>query len=394
MLKAAKLSVGDVFQHGLYTVKEEEPLSRCLELFKNEMPPVLAVVDEEDKYRGVITRRAVLRARLDPATTKVKTLMQAAPKVSPETSIGKAARLMIEAGLRQLPVFEKNKLVGFVTDEAIIHGAITQDWGNAKVETIMTRAPYVIDADRTVGAALSLFREQGISHAPVVENGKPVGMISVHDIIEHIFQPQRRQTLGDIVGEKAKPLSIPVKGIMNTPLITVSPDTPLKEAEKKMHEHNISCLVVMQKEKIVGIVTKLDFLEPIAQMEAEAEKKLDIQFSTKDLAISPDQLNFMTREFESFARRYKEALKSGTLFVYMKTHGANSRGEQLTHCRLQLRSEKGAYYASSEGFGPEPTFRVALERLERRILRSKELSHEPRYAQEFMRKIGFPTAEA
>lgn len=95
MLKAAKLSVGDVFQHGLYTVKEEEPLSRCLELFKNEMPPVLAVVDEEDKYRGVITRRAVLRARLDPATTKVKTLMQAAPKVSPETSIGKVARLMI-----------------------------------------------------------------------------------------------------------------------------------------------------------------------------------------------------------------------------------------------------------------------------------------------------------
>jgi hypothetical protein len=65
----------------------------------------------------------------------------------------------------------------------------------------------------------------------------------------------------------------------------------------------------------------------------------------------------------------------------------------LIHCRLQLRTAKGAFYSSSEGWGVEPTFRVALDRLDRRILRSKELAHEPTYARDFLRKIGFPEEE-
>jgi predicted transcriptional regulator/ribosome-associated translation inhibitor RaiA len=386
------ISVGDVFSRKFFAVNENDPLSRCVELFKKEMPPVLAVLDDKGKYIGVITSRWILRSRLDPSTAKVKTLMRPAPRATLDMAIGEAAKLMIEGDTRELPVFEKNKLAGFVTDEHIIHGALTQEWGNTKVENIMTKAPQVINADRSVGAVLSLFREYGISHVPVIEKGQPVGIITTQDIIEHIFQPQRRQTLGDIVGEKASPLSIPAKGIMTTSLITVQPDASLREAEKEMHDSNVSCLIVMSKDKLVGIITKLDFLEPIAQLEM-GQRRLTIQFAAKNMEINPDQRNFMMAEFDSFTRKYKDALKPGTLFVYMKTHGTNHKGEQLTHCRLQLRTEKGQYFSSGEGFGIEPTFRVALDRLDRRILRSKELGHEPKYAEDFMRRIGFPTEE-
>ena len=386
------ISVGDVFSKKFFTVNENDPLSRCIELFKKEMPPVLAVLDAKGKYTGVITSRWILRSRLDPSTAKVKTLMRPAPRVTPYTAIGEAAKLMIEGDTKELPVFEKNKLAGFVTDEHVIHGALTQEWGNTKVETIMTKAPQVIDADRSVGAVLSLFREYGISHVPVMEKGQPVGIITTQDIIEHIFQPQRRQTVGDIVGEKASPLNIQAKGIMTKALITVQPDANLRDAEKEMHSSNKSCLIVMSKEKLVGIVTKLDFLEPIAQLEM-GQRRLTIQFAAKNMEINPDQRDFMMAEFDSFTHKYKDALKPGTLFVYMKTHGTNHKGEQLTHCRLQLRTEKGQYFSSGEGFGIEPTFRVALDRLDRRILRSKELGHEPKYAEDFMRRIGFPTEE-
>jgi hypothetical protein len=36
----------------------------------------------------------------------------------------------------------------------------------------------------------------------------------------------------------------------------------------------------------------------------------------------------------------------------------------------------------------EPTFRVALDRLDKRLLRSKELASNPKYAQDYIRKIG------
>ena len=386
------ISVKDVFKKGFSTVNQNDSVSKCLELFKREMPPVVAVLNDKGKYAGVISRRWVIRSRLDPATTKVKTLMRPAPKVSPNSSLSKAAKLMIESGVRQLPVFEKNKLLGFITDEDVIHGAVTQEWSNTTIDKIMTKAPQVIEANRSVGAVLSLFREHGVSHVPVTDKGKLVGIISIHDIIEQVFQPRQRQTLGEIVGEKVPVLSIPAKGIMAHPVITVTPEATVKEAAKKMHDHDISCLVVLSKERLVGIITKLDFLEPISQMEIP-ERKLTIQFGVKGVTINPDQQGFMMDEFESFARKYKEALKSGALFVYIKTHGTDHKGVPLIHCRLQLRTANGSFFSSSEGFGLEPTFRVSLDRLDKRLLRSKELAYNPKYARAFLRKIGMPQEE-
>jgi CBS domain-containing protein len=356
------------------------------------MPPVLAVFDDKGKYAGVIARRWIIRSRFDLATTKVKTLMRPAPKVDLTVALSKVAKLMVESGVRQLPVFDGKKLLGFVTDENIIHGAVTQEWGSTEIKEIMTKAPYTIDANRSVGAVLSLFREHGISHVPVIDNGKLAGMISIQDVIEHVFQPQRRQTLGEIVGEKVPVLSIPAKGVMSRPAITVQTDATLKEAEKKMHDYDISCLAVLSQERLVGIVTKLDFLEPISQMEI-SERKFTVQFSVKDIKVNPDEQSFMMNEFETFARKYENVFETGTLFAYIKTHGANHKGVPIIHCRLQLRTARGSFFSSGEGWGVEPTFRVALDRLDKRILRSKELEHDPTYARDYLRKIGFPQEE-
>jgi predicted transcriptional regulator len=391
----SQLSVLDVLSKDFATINEEDTLSKSLDLFKKDVPPVLAVVNEKGKYVGVIARRWVLRLRFDPATMKVKSLMRAAPKVEPNFSLSKVAKMMIQSGVRHLPVFEKEKLLGFVTDENIIHGAVAQDWGSTTIEQIMTKAPFTIEAQRSVGAVLSMFREHDISHIPVMENGKVIGVISTQDIIENLFQPTQRQTVGDIKGEKIQVLNIPAKGVMSSPVVTVSPDTPLREAESKMHKFNVHSLVVLAKDRLVGIVTKLDFLEPISTME-DVDRRLTIQFASKGTEIDESAQGFMMGEFDSFSRKYKDLLQSGSLFVYMKSHGTNHKGQPLIHLRLQLRTVKGIkgfFTASAEGFGVEPTFRVALDRLDRRILRSKELAFDPTYAREYLRKYGFPSEE-
>ncbi len=385
----------DVYSKDYNAVQENDTLSRCLEAFEKGKPPVLAVLDDKGKYIGMITRRTILRSRLDPTTTKVRTLMKVAPPVALDFSVSKIAKLMIESEMRQLPVFEKNKIVGFVTDEDIIHAAAIDEWGKTAIEQIMSRAPHTTEANRSVGAVLSLMREYGVSHVPIMENGKLVGMITIEDILKNIYWPQRHQTTGDIVGEKIETLSVPAKGIMARPAITVETQTNLRTAEKLMHERDVSCLAVVTGERLVGIVTKLDFLEPISQFEV-AEKKLSVQFGVKGVEISPDQQGFMMDEFDSFTHKYQDAFQLGTLFVYMKSHRNTSlRGTPLVHCRLQFRTAKGTFFAASEGWGVEPTFRVALDRLERRLLRSKELlAYNPKYAKDYMRKIGLPQEES
>ena len=71
----------DIYSKGFNSVQDNDTLSRCLEGFKKGMPPVLAVLNEKGKYEGMITRRSILRSRLDPTTTKVRTLMKVAPPV-------------------------------------------------------------------------------------------------------------------------------------------------------------------------------------------------------------------------------------------------------------------------------------------------------------------------
>jgi CBS domain-containing protein len=392
---AGSVSAKDVCSKGFSAVQVNDTLSRCLEAFKKGMPPVLAVLDEKGKYVGMINRRSILRSRLDPVTTKVRTLMKAAPAVAPDFSVSRMARLMIESGMRELPVFDKNKLLGFATDESLIHAAVAEDWGSMAIENIMTRAPHTIESNRSVGAVLSLMRENGISHVPVMDSGKLVGIISLQDVLENIYWPQRRQTTGDIVGEKIETLGVPAKGIMARHVIVVEPKISLRVAEKKMHDHDVSCLVVTMNERLVGIVTKLDFLEPISQLEV-AERKMSVQFGVKGVEISPEQQQFMMDEFDSFSHKYQDAFQLGTLFVYMKSHRNTSlRGTPLIHCRLQFRTVRGTFISASEGWGVEPTFRVALDRLERRLLRSKEmLAFNPKYAKDYLRKIGLPQEES
>ena len=384
----------DICSKELNSVKDTDTLSKCLEGFKKGMPPVLAVLDEKGKYVGMITRRAILRSRVDFTMAKVRPLMQVAPQVSPDMPLGELAKLMIGSGMRQLPLFDKGKLLGFVTDEDIIHAAAGDEWGRGAVEKVMTRAPHTIESGRSVGAVFGLMREYGISHVPVMESGRLVGMVSIEDILENIYWPQRRQTTGDIVGEKIETLGIAVKGIMASPVITVDSKTSLRDAEKQMHDHDVSCLCVVSGDRLVGILTKLDFLEPISQVAAQA-RKLTIQFGVKDIEIDESQQGFMMNEFDSFSHKYQEAFQLGTLFVYMKSHGDTTmRGTPMIHCRLQFRTTRGTFFAASEGWGVEPTFRVALDRLERRLLRSKELlAYNPRFARDYMRKMGLPSEE-
>jgi CBS domain-containing protein len=384
--------VKDVFSTKFNSINISEPLSASLSVLKNEATPVLVVLNSKGKYAGVIAHRWIARSRYNPSTTKVESLMRSAPTVSLEDSLSKVAKLMITSGISQLPVFSREKLVGIVTDDAIIQRAVIGKWGSTKVENLMTKKLFLVEESESVGAILSIFREHGISHVPVVRNGSLVGIVSIKDIITGIFQPRKRQTLGDIAGEKVPVLSISAKGIMTKPVITVLPENILKDAVDKMQKFNISSLVIVSKGRPSGILTKRDLLEPLAEMEI-SKQRITVQFSVKGVELNDIQRGFITSDFELFSRKYQKTLIAGTLFVYMKTHGTNYKGEQLIHCRLQFRTRRGSFFSSSEGYGVETIFRTALGRLERQLLRSQELAHEPEYAKKYLRRIEFPLTE-
>ena len=76
-------------------------------------------------------------------------------------------------------------LGGICTERDIVFGVVAAglDPESVQVDTIMTTDPQTISPDRPFGHALHLMYEGGFHHVPVVEHGRPVGMLCAKDAL-------------------------------------------------------------------------------------------------------------------------------------------------------------------------------------------------------------------
>ncbi len=102
-----------------------------------------------------------------------------------------------------------------------------------------------------------------IRHMVVLdESGVIAGVVSQRDL----FRGALVKALGyGTVAQKRVMDSIPVKEVMAADLVTTTPDTPVSEAARLMAERKICCLPVVEKDKLVGILTEGDFVAYLAR---------------------------------------------------------------------------------------------------------------------------------
>ncbi|MCE4613235.1 MAG: CBS domain-containing protein [Desulfurococcales archaeon] len=120
----------------------------------------------------------------------VRDVMSTPPVViSPVSSIKEAAKTMVDKGIGSLLVVDnRGRLIGIVTKTDIVREVVARGMSpsEVKVGDIMTRNPYYVMADATLKEAASLMGSYLIGHLPVLEpeTGKPVGVISMRDILK------------------------------------------------------------------------------------------------------------------------------------------------------------------------------------------------------------------
>ncbi len=104
--------------------------------------------------------------------------------VSRTTSIAETARRMRDEKVGSVLVVERGKLVGLITDRQITHTAIAEGLDPKKVEVqeYMTEDFIPLTPEMDLVKAAKLMQELAIRRLPVVERGKPVGILSVSDL--------------------------------------------------------------------------------------------------------------------------------------------------------------------------------------------------------------------
>jgi CBS domain-containing protein len=115
---------------------------------------------------------------------KVKEIMtRRVVSVSRTTSIAETARRMRDEKVGSVLVLEEGKLVGLITDRQITHTAIAEglDPNKVEVQEYMTEDFVPLTPEMDLVKAAKLMQELAIRRLPVVERGKPVGILSVSD---------------------------------------------------------------------------------------------------------------------------------------------------------------------------------------------------------------------
>lgn len=145
-----------------------------------------------------------------------------------------------------------------------------KDKGSLKIVDVMVREVITIDENVSVKEAVDIMNQFEIGSIIATRKGKAVGIITERDLLKRIVAE----------GKNAKKTR--VKDIMSSPLIVIASSTDLEEAARLMFEKKIKRLLVIDQNRLVGLVSLTD----IARVQPEVIKILQKLSATQDMPKS------------------------------------------------------------------------------------------------------------
>jgi acetoin utilization protein AcuB len=127
----------------------------------------------------------------------------------------------------------------------------------------MTRGVAMIYADALARGAVEMMRTRRIRHLPVLdrEDGL-VGIVTDRDLRQVLFDPVMQARAGALADALK---TVRVRDVMTWAVLTVQPETPLRDAARLMHERKVGALPVVSGGRVVGILSETDVLKTFSQ---------------------------------------------------------------------------------------------------------------------------------
>ena len=122
------------------------------------------------------------------------------------------------------------------------------------VRDVMSKNVKAVQPDSSVKEAVASMNKFNIGSILVVQDNKPVGIVSERDILRRVVEPC------------LSPENLTVGQIMTSPVYTISEMASINEAAKLMAMKKVRKIPVMKKEKLVGIITYTDIVKRVLSM--------------------------------------------------------------------------------------------------------------------------------
>jgi len=208
----------------------------------------------------------------------------------------------------------------------------------------MTKKVFSVSPDDYLSDALSLMKEKGIKHIPVVKGGKLKGIISDRDIKE--YSPSKATSL-DIYELHYILAKTKIKEMMTTGVITTTSDAPVEEAAMIMLDRGIGCLPVLDTDNLTGIISDKDIFRALVDITGVRHGGNRVCVTIEDRAGSIKEVADMVRKhnfrLQGILTSY-EGVKDGYRKVVIRTQGKgdfNSLKAEIEGSFKSCRIRKG-----------------------------------------------------
>jgi CBS domain-containing protein len=203
---------------------------------------------------------------------------------------------------------------------------------NSRLSAIIRREPVTCTPESTIRDALQMMEDHGVGSMVAVDNNKPMGILTLHDVLSRVALAQAE-------------LNRPVLNIMSTELTTLPPHAPAYEAALAMAKQGIRHVLVTDNDRLVGVVSEKDLfslqrvglsqisttIRHAATLESLKQSASDIQQLARNMlaqGMAAEQLTQIITTLNDLLT---------TRIIELELHGSPAEG--IEFCWLALGSE-------------------------------------------------------
>ncbi|MDQ1281137.1 MAG: hypothetical protein QG670_2401 [Thermoproteota archaeon] len=359
-----RLEIGDILSPKVQ-ITPETPISKVVGILKDQNV-YEAFLEYEGKI-GMLTTRDILKVS-NMTVEKASSLAFFVPQLTPKSTIGEAARLMMEYRIRALPVVEGKKFIGEILALSIINMLKGSNFSNIKAQSIMTGNPITLDSEDLTSKARSLMIRRKIDNLPVLDKGKLKGIVTSNNIVLNRIQATETINRDTMMSEEQRKLEFPVKYVMDSNPLTCGANDSIGVILDEMIKQGTGYSIVTLWEEVQGIITYRDYMKLLA----EQLKASDVSIYVVGLPEDPFEAEMVKSKFTKTV----ELLKRSFPFIeeaksVIRTSTEEGRERKRFEVNVSIVTPRRTFSYSEQGWELSQIFDALSNKLKKMMTQKR-----------------------
>ena len=284
-----KISLQEIMSPSVVTVSAQTPVDRVLAVMEQNRISCVVASDDGGYPQGIFTEQDAIRLMAErrvPADLVMQDVMSAPPTTARgDMDFREGYQKISEKGCRHIVLVDvSGRLIGVASETDFMHHMGMDSLVELRtVQNSMNREVRTLNPAATLEDAARLMSEHRISCVLIEEAGAAVGIITERDIVG------LARTVED-------PAQIRVSRVMKHPVQTIQAHCPLEAAMKQMAQFGVRRLVVTERGKISGLITRHDIVKAMQGQYIEflhetlERQRLDLEKTQQQVLLAQQQL--------------------------------------------------------------------------------------------------------